>query len=184
MDRPCQGLWMYNVSRKKADLSPFSGYDEPAESKYSVDIRLDLYYICTSNVHQTLLNAPALIPNHLRFITKLLGRAVRNRLFSFRQSLIKAAGAIWVEFPVMMCFQGAPFITAYPRAQTLPLFEPSQAAQTWWKSLPDLNCLVAQLPAIHTEFRQQTFVLLNEKTTRCIRPFFVGVGRRSFSAWK
>lgn len=27
-DRISQGLWMYNVSRKKADLLPFSGYDE------------------------------------------------------------------------------------------------------------------------------------------------------------
>lgn len=99
--------------------------------------------------HLTLLNAPAFIPNHLCF-TKFLGRADQNRLFSFRQSLVKAAGAIWVEFPVMMWFQGAPYITAYPWAQTHPLFKPPQAAQTWWKSLPKLNCLVTQLPAMQS----------------------------------
>lgn len=114
--------------------------------------------------HLTLLNATALIPNHLRFVTKLLGRAVRNRLFSFCQCLIKAAGAIWVEFPVMMGFQGAPYITAYLWSQTRPLIMPPQAAQTGWKSLPNINCLVAQLPVIHIRPWLQTFVLLNGKT--------------------
>lgn len=87
------------------------------------------YSSCASQMfHLTPLNATTLIPNHLRVITKLLGWVVWNR-----QKLIKAVRAIWVEFPVMMCFQRTLSITMYSWAQTHPLFVPPQDAQTWWK---------------------------------------------------